>query len=304
MAALSLAAPEQSPPAPSPVVERMVAFVQGLVTKRLTSDALFLPPLPMSATQALNAINQPNFALRDAVPILERDPLLAARVFRLANSAAFSTGERSVTLIASVTRLGARQLRTIIVESATDRLFHSRDPEVARMCARAWQHSAAVALAARDLCLMIGRDDGDEACLSGLLHDIGKPVVATVLLEAEKQVVEGRGGTFIGSQDWYQVISRTHRPVTQAIAEKWGMPSAVLKCIHESAEFDPNERVSLGNLLCFVNALVKVAGLATGDDIDAARTLTMIGHSMLGIDRAITDKLMSNIKDRVSDISV
>jgi len=44
-----------------------------------------------------------------------------------------------------------------------------------------WDHSVAVARLARDLASYVGRRDADAYYLAGLLHDIGKPVVAAML---------------------------------------------------------------------------------------------------------------------------
>ena len=43
----------------------------------------------------------------------------------------------------------------------------------------------AVGMLARDVLALTGEPDSDSAYLAGLLHDVGKPVIATVLLELE-----------------------------------------------------------------------------------------------------------------------
>src|SRR5207245_1726313 len=121
---------------------------------------------------------------------------------------------------------GLEKLRTLLVEFSTHKVFESKDPRIANACRDLWEHSLAVASLARDI-LALGGNGGepDVAYIAGLLHDVGKPVVASLLLEAERMVFGGLAGKasagWIESADWISVIQSTHRRVGVALAEKW-----------------------------------------------------------------------------------
>jgi putative nucleotidyltransferase with HDIG domain len=202
----------------------------------------------------------------------------------------------------AVTRLGVQKLRTLLIELSARQLFVSRDPRIGKAMKELWDHSLAVALVARDLSAFSGHDaEMDTAYVCGLLHDLGKPVVASVLLEAEKAVTSERGGTWIGSEFWLDVVNLAHRKVGIALAEKWFLPEEAIKAIKECAEYDSGERNSPANFVRFANALAKREGIYPGTaDLDDANAIIMIGRSLLELNDDIVAKLTASLRERVA----
>ena len=156
---------------------------------------------------------------------------------------------------------------------------------------------------ARDIMALSGQTDSEAAYLAGLLHDVGKPIVAAVLLEAERQMTELYNRAFIDSGDWLEVVGRVHRPVGVSLADKWQLPDAVSKCVKESTEYDNSDRNSLVNAVCFANALSKKIGIYAGpvaeEDNDA---LVMIGRSLIGISDDVLKTLTQGLRERVTGL--
>ncbi len=278
--------------------------IEKLVLRKIADDSLALPALPSAIARCMELLKDASAEPKEYVVVLETDPMLAARVFRMANSAAFGGTQRSATLMAAVTRLGLKRLKTLLLQAASERLFISKNASIAALAASVWQHSVAVALIARDLCALTARSDSEEACIAGLLHDVGKPIVASVLLEAERQIVELRGSAWIGSEEWTYVLARTHRAVGVAVAQKWELPEVVRTTVRDCSEFDAANRASLANVLCFANALAKTAGICPPlTDIEDAKALVLIGRSLLGVEEQVVGSLSSTIKGRVAEVA-
>ena len=158
-----------------------------------------------------------------------------------------------------------------------------------------------MALLARDASAILGNGlDSDSAYLSGLLHDVGKPIIGSFLLEAEKMLTAGRHAEWISSGDWMKTVGECHRPIGVALVEKWQMPKDIVNCVRDCTEYDPSNRLSISNVVRFVNALCKREGLYVGPvdaaDVDA---LVMIGRSLLGLNEEVVARLCENLKDRV-----
>src|SRR5262249_31647460 len=159
--------------------------------------------------------------VKKLVGIVEQDPLIAAHMLRLANTAAYGAGGVR-TLEAAVARLGLAKLKTILFELSARQGFQSHDGRLAAATRAVWGRSVAVAPGARDLCALSSiAAEADTAYLAGLLHDIGKPLVASMLLEAEKLITGGVPTGWITSDAWMQIIARSHRPVAMALSQKW-----------------------------------------------------------------------------------
>jgi len=283
--------------------ERLSEQLEQIVLKRIAEDSLVLPTLPALVTKALEVLKDPEVSFKQVGVIIERDPVLAARLLRSATSAAFSAGTKKVSLPEALTRLGAKSVRAILVEATAQKVFLSRDPKISDSMKRLWQHSVAVGTLARDVLALSGNADSEAAYLAGLLHDVGKPVVASLLLEFERQVTEVYNRPFIDSAEWISVIGRTHRPVGVALAEKWQMPEQVTRCIRECVEYDNADRASLVNIVCFSNSLAKKTGIYAGTiDADEVDALVMIGRSIIGANDEIIKTLTRGLKERVSGL--
>jgi len=268
-----------------------------------------LPSLPTIALKCLNLIRSPNFSLKDASTIVEKDPLLAAQVMRAANSAAMATREPAKTILNALSRLGVDKLRTLLVEVSAHKVFESKDQRIAQACRGLWDHSLAVAALGRDIvALGGGGGEPDVAYLAGLLHDVGKPVVATLLLEAERMAAGGWTATssssWIDSSAWISVIQQTHRKAGVALAEKWELPDAVVKAIRDCGDYDASDRACAANTVRFANAIAKREGLYVGPvDHDDNNALIMVGTSLLGFEEDFLRRVCHSLKERMREVA-
>lgn len=288
-------------PATDSAGTRLGQQLEQVVMKRLQDDNLVLPQIPSVASKCLELIQKSDFSTSRVADLIEGDPILAARIMRNVNSAGMATRNPATNVQAAITRLGQRGLRTVLLEASVGAMFESRDRRIAEAARGVWQHSVAVALLARDLGILLGAGDPEDAYLTGLLHDVGKPVLATLLLEAEKLVAGRTTKPWIGSDEWMKCIQRAHRPVGIAIAKRWQLPPSVVTAIEQCSDYDSIDRHSTANLVRFSNAVCKQQGLYVGDfDPEDINALVMIGRSLLGLDDEGLVRLVGGLKDKVS----
>ncbi len=275
--------------------------IERIVLNRIASDRLSIPTMPAAASACLQLLSDPQCPLTEIAGSIERDPLLAVQVLRGAHSAAYYNSESVNTLLQAVTRLGIDKTRSLLIEVSARRLFQSRDSEINRYCRGLWEHSIAVGIMARDLAAFSGSTEGEAAYLAGLLHDVGKPVMAAMLLETEKEIAAGSGtAQWIGSTAWIAAIQRTHRMVAATMAEKWRLPLDVKNTIRECGEYDNVNRASAGNFVRFANAFAKLQGIYVGETSkEDAEALVMVGRSLLGLDDAVIKRLSVDLRERV-----
>jgi putative nucleotidyltransferase with HDIG domain len=286
-------------------VEKIAAELKGILLRRIQTDQLVVPTLPAVAQRVQEVLREGDAtAVRRGTEVLELDALLAARSLRAAAAGSKgAAGARRATLGDAATKLGPRGLKALLVDAAAQKAFVSRDGEIVTALRRVWEHSVAVATLARDVLALSGHADSDAAYLAGLLHDVGKPVVASILLEAERQATELYNRAWIACAEWIEVLDRTHRAVGIALAERWQLPEAILRCVQPDLDYDNNDRTSLVNAVVFANALAKKCGVHVGavdaDDVDA---IVMIGRSLIGVNDDVLRTLTKTLKDRVAGV--
>ncbi len=260
--------------------------------------------MPPVATKCMDMLRQPDFSLQRAGALIETDPILAAQLIRMSNKAGLASREPSRNIQTAVAKMGGQRLRAALFETATRPLFESKDSSIQKATRGLWDHSLAVGVLARDVAVLVGSADSEDAYLAGLLHDIGKPVLATMMLEAESMVSMKSGKEWIDDATFVAVLQRSHRKVAIPIAKRWGMPIPVAKAIETCSAFDAAARASVGNIVCFCNALAKQQGFFVGEATpDDDNALVTSGRALLGIEDDAVARLASGLRDRIKELS-
>ena len=279
--------------------ERLAEQLEQILMNRIENDNLDLPTMPQMAAKCLSFTRNPSFSVDEAARIVEKDPVLAAELIRAANSAANATREPASNIQTAISRLGIQKLRTVVISVSTRKVFESRDKRIVEACRGLWDHSQAVAALARDVAVVSGCGDPEEAFLAGLLHDVGKPVVATMLLDAETAILSKSVKGWIESNAWITIVQNTHRKIGVAVGKRWQMPKAVVQGIEECDEYDADDRQSTSNAVRFANALAKREGIYVGPvDTNDADALLLVGRSLLDIDDEAFERLVQFVQER------
>src|SRR5262249_41215036 len=153
----------------------------------------------------------PNVNMARVAELLSADPLVAPQLLHLAGSAFYALSRRPQNLLQAVVQLGVRQLRSALIALSARRVFTSPRSDIRAAFDGIWAHSHAVATLARAICVELGSPVEPEAVhLAGLLHDVGKPLVGVMLLEAERMI----GKDFrVEPATWIEIVSESHRKV-------------------------------------------------------------------------------------------
>jgi putative nucleotidyltransferase with HDIG domain len=280
------------------------AKLSAMLLDKINSGKLVLPAMPQTATRVLECLDANQHQER-AASLLEGDPVLALEVLRLANSASFAPRARVDSIAHAITLLGAQRLRTLLVTASARQVFVSRNRTIRDMTAALWTHSVAVAIAARQVAVRAAFPDKEAPYLAGLMHDVGKPIVAIHLLDLERSVSRSVQDQWIDPNEWMSIIQDVHRPVGVAVAKAWNLSPEVCKAIENCVEFDPVERNCASNAVRFANALAKREGVYPGNvDNEQVETVLMIGKSMLGLDDDSIDALAQSIRSAAASETI
>lgn len=189
-----------------------------------------LPPLPSAAMRVAALTQDLNSTSRQICDAIGTDPSLAARVLRAANSPLYAMERRVTALPSAVSLLGNNAIHLLVVISSAGAVFSKRG-EAAKFERALWEHSVATALAARAISRTLGMRAVEEAFLCGLLHDIGKLLLARYDRESYAPVLECSGESeMIGEE--LKVFGYTHMQVGALVARRWGLPDEIAHAIH------------------------------------------------------------------------
>jgi len=190
--------------------------------KTLASPSYRPPTLPAVALEAMRLAARPDARFEEVVEVLQRDPVLTARVLSIAQSALYATRSSAVTLHQAAVRLGLKALRDIIFEAVVQaKLF--RAPGFDGVMARLYRHSTATAHVARAVCRRT-LVNAEYAFLCGLLHDMG--IAAALLVVADRP--EWRR---LSLEQLTPALDAVHVDASGILARQWKLPEAIQRLV-------------------------------------------------------------------------
>jgi putative nucleotidyltransferase with HDIG domain len=160
----------------------------------------------------------------------------------------------------AVARIGQRALSEVVLRACAAPMLDRGLPPYALPRRIAWRHSATVSLAARGLARLVKVGTCEEASVAGLLHDVGKTVLTSVVPEAAAEAVSvARGRRIAVWQAEVQVLGYHHGAVGGALLRSWGLPDEVADAV--TFHHEPS---ATSNRLAQIIALADAAAHAVG----------------------------------------
>lgn len=212
-----------------------------------------LPSLPLTVVALGEAVQDERCTVDRILAILSKDPSLSATLLRIANSALYA-GEGSIMdLRAAVLRLGFDAIANLGTGAAVIRTLKGG----AHLDAvKLWQHSVAVALTAKGVCILAKRHgQAETAFLTGLLHDIGKIALDTCYPTEYAAVLQkvGEGAFFVDAER--DVLGFDHAEAGSLLAADWSFPQSIVEVIRD--HHDPKSDDFLPNLIHLSDLMVR-----------------------------------------------
>jgi HD-like signal output (HDOD) protein len=139
----------------------------------MLSEGFDLPSLPEVARRVRQLIDEEDANLEAVAGVVTKDPALAAKLLKAANSALFRHHAPAQTCSQAIARLGTRTTRQLVLAFSIRNLFATDSPVLKQRMRAVWEHSNEVAAISTVLARQLSHFDPEEAMLAGLLHDIG-----------------------------------------------------------------------------------------------------------------------------------
>lgn len=231
--------------------QRAFRFLEHLAAD-LSKGEVSFPTFIDATVKVRLAVNDPSVTADRLARIISAEPLLSAKVVKLANSAALNqTGKEISDLKKAVLRVGFASVRTTAVAVAMEQLVASKDLEAFRQTSQTvWQHSLDVAAISYVLARKLTKLNPDEAMFAGLVHDIGH---FYLMSRASKypELTEH-------SEELGPLLQEWHASVGHAVLDALGLPEGILKAVdeHELPNYSMPPR-NLSDVLIAANVLTR-----------------------------------------------
>jgi len=226
---------------------------------KLVEEIADIPTLPTIINTITEIVNDPDSSASDLAKVINTDVGLSSKILKLANSAAFGFSREISDIQHAITLLGFRQTQTLALSVP---VFENLIKIAAFDFASFWAHSFRCARLSRLLSLNLRGRSTEPAFVAGLLHDIGRVVLAMDMRHKLEKADALRSETDMSSIETEEkVLGTTHAEVGYHLGEHWLLPPALTAAIryHHSPEMQP-EPQDVVNIVFLANAFCEMGG--------------------------------------------
>jgi HD-like signal output (HDOD) protein len=235
-----------------------------------------LPPSPIVATKLLELLRNPNLKIKELANAVSLDPVISARLMRMANSAFYQQMKQIKTVDRAIIVIGENVLKNMAMEYS----LRSTHKTYGVMERKLWENSIGRAVASRMLADRLTSIDKNEAYLAGLQHHIGKVVMINrdkdLYQEVLRNVDSGKGQLRDIERG---LFAYSHEMVGAALLDYWNYPKSIVNATLHHHDFemlreDDKETFNLCAILCLAGDFCRNCGVGYSEPIEIDLTLS------------------------------
>jgi HD-like signal output (HDOD) protein/CheY-like chemotaxis protein len=201
--------------------------------KRLTAEIKTLPSLPMLHQRLTSEFRKDEPSLERVGEIVSQDIGMTTKILQLVNSAFFGLSQSISNPTEAVAYLGLTTIRSMVLSLQVFSQFDQRKIKGFSIEALA-QHGWRTGIFARRIAQIEHSElkVGDQCFLAGLLHDVGRLILASNLPEGYErawQVAQEPGKSLLETES--AEFGATHAEVGAYLLGLWGLPNPVVEAV-------------------------------------------------------------------------
>lgn len=250
------------------------------------------PSPPRLALELLSLLDRPEVSVRDIAERVRRDPILAAKTLKLANSALYRGLRPVVAIEDAVMRIGLAVLARLSIGLS----LTQQRPAISRFfdLPRYWSAALVRATAMQALARAVGSWSPPELFTIGLLAEIGTLILACAAPEPYGRILENSSDLVERLEKEQAEFGFDHRQLSAALLARWGLPGFMAEAVSSDDTGASSHVVRSQELRAMLNIARWFGGYADGSCVENApppeRLLAKLGQH---------DDLMDRIRKEI-----
>ncbi len=233
----------------------------------LVTGVIRLVSLPEVCLRVNEMMEDPATSARTLGEVISRDTGLTARLLKIVNSSFYGFPSKIETVSRAVTVIGLRELRGLVLAASAVETFSKIPTEVLNRV-HFWRHSVycgVVAQLVAEECKVL---HSERLFVAGLLHDIGKLIIAHRLPEQMKIIKERVAAEqHFDYEIEQEELGFDHADVGGALLREWKMPPTLCDAVdYHHRPGDAEESLMDAAMVHLANSITGMA--EEGLDVD------------------------------------
>lgn len=266
--------------------------------ERISPDDLSFATSADASLRVMKAVDNPDVALDDVARIVTAEPLLSAKVVRMANSVALNPSGRAITDVKqAVMRVGLAPIRSLAMALTLDQVRHSQRMAPCRQLVnRLWERCVHVAALAYVVGRRLSSLPADEAMLAGIVHDLGRFYLLGVAAEHHPELLKDQATLVIA-------LDELDRTAGRRLLEALGLPPTIVDAVAQRGVFGGSmPPQSLSDVLFLACWLAPSAN--PFEDPELRETARAQEGAALGLDRQTIADFVTASGDEIYSIAL
>jgi putative nucleotidyltransferase with HDIG domain len=241
----------------------MSEVIESKILRHRIENIGSLPTVPDTLRKLSRIMEKQNVSLTEVASFVQSDPALTFRILKMVNSAVYGFPGRIASVSHAIMLLGLNVVKGLLLGVSVFELMQ-------KAMTGLYEHSMGCAAAARIIAQKKGLREPEEAYVAGLIHDIGKVVMALEFTKAYEGALAFAETEHISiMQAEKEFFADNHAALGGVLSEKWRFPKKLTEAIlyhHQprSAALFPLETA----IVHLADILTKARGLGfSGDQI-------------------------------------
>ncbi len=237
--------------------------------KNLIAGIDDLPTLPTIATSILGLLDDPTASASELGKLISSDQGITLRILRMANSAYYGFPRQIGTVNLAIVVLGFDTVKNLTLSLSIRDTIKNWSVSVPFDFNLYWKHSLYTASGARAFAKNSSYKVPGEAFVAGLVHDMGKIIIAKYFPKEYNQVYQitqdENKSSFEAEEE---IIGADHAQIGGWLAEKWNLPASIAEsvtCHHAPAKSTID--LPLSSIINIANSYSVYAQLGLGAEV-------------------------------------
>lgn len=238
-----------------------------------------LSSLPEIYTRVSELLDDEDSCSEKIGAVVQSDPAITSKILKVVNSPFYGFPSEISTIAQAINILGRNPLRQLLISSVIGGVFSRFSNEYFSMD-EFWQHSVHTSVIAK-YCYqnIVGKMKSDELFIAGLLHDIGKLIIAHQIPESTlelQRLIDLNEEHILDIET--QQFGFTHAEVAASIMDKWGLPSLLQSCaLHHHSPEQAEEQYQVQAWVIHIANALSNSGLKP-EEINISKQLAVLDN--------------------------
>jgi HD-like signal output (HDOD) protein len=251
-----------------------------------------LPSMPEVALKISHAVQSQDADFRQIAITVQADPVIAARIVQVANSAMYAGVSQVESVQNAITRIGLQATRAIVMSVVLKNLYVPQSQLLHQRMNRYYRHSIRVGAISHALAARLPGFDAERAFLAGLMHDIG---VLPLLILADRRNELNQDAELLE-----QLIKELGNTVGAMLLEQWEFEPEFVTVARQSEDW--TREVDAADYCDIVQVAQLHCVMLGGKQIDAPPMSELPSFRRLHLDEIDPINLIEEARQEISEI--